>query len=256
MGSWATAVAALGLSLAGSATAEVVTVEGSFGSFSGPVAYPPESPNWTGFGPSLVNDIQINPNAPSSRPGVGIGSLTLAPGTTSVEFYNVGENHNLLMFTPAPAQNAAQGQEILIGTFTLRNGSWFGGLGEGDGLFSFTAITSSADPTLSGHTFSDSIRYRITQSAAGNTPEQNADYFWFDGRPDLGSMSVYEQFDSPIGSNIGSINLYGRIGSLIPTRLGDAQGGVFVGAVVPEPSTYALVVGVGLVVFALRRRAR
>lgn len=243
------------IACAAPAGAAPVGVIGGFSNYSGPVAYAPGSPESTGFGPSYLNSIEVSPDTPSSRPGVGLLSYNFAPGTSSVEFYNTGEVHNLLQFTPATGQSALLGEEFLIGTFTLQNGSWFGGLGEGDSLFSFSVTTSSADSALDGHTFSDVIRYKITQSAVGNTPAQNADYFLFDGRPDLGTMRVYERFDSPTGSNSGSIDLYGRIGSLVPTRFANPQGGVFISASIPEPETYAmLLAGLGMLGFAARRR--
>jgi hypothetical protein len=236
------------------AGAAAVSVAGTFSSFSGPVAYPPGSPETAGFGPSFLNAVQVVPDTPSTRAGVGLVSFNFAPGTSAIDFYNTGETHNLLEFMPAPAQDAVLGQEFLIGTFKLRNGSWFGGLGEGDSRFAFSVTTASADLALDGHTFSDVLRYRITQFAVGNTPAQNADFFYFDGRPDLGTMSVYERSDSPTGSNQGTIDLYGRIGSLTPTRLGNPGGGAFI-AQVPEPESYVmLLAGLGLLGWVVHRR--
>jgi hypothetical protein len=239
------------------AGAAPVSVVGTISSFSGPVAYPPDSPQTVGFGPSLLNGFQVVPDTPSSRAGVGLVSFDFAPGTSVVDFYNEGDRQserNRLEFIPATVENAVVGQEYLIGTFKLQNGVWFGGLGEGDSLFAFSATTVSADPALDGHTFSDVLRYRITQFAAGNTPEQNADFFYFDRRPELGTMSVYERSDSPTGSNQGTIDLYARIGSLIPTRLANPGGGAFIAAV-PEPESYAmLLAGLGLLGWVVHRR--
>lgn len=248
-------VTAIGAGVCAPATgAAPVSVIGTFSNFSGPVAYPPGTPETVGFGPSFLNDVQVTPDTPSSRSGVGLASLNFAAGTTAVDFYNTGETHNLLEFIPATVQNVVLGQEFLIGTFKLRNGSWFGGLGEGDSLFAFSVTTASADPDLDGHNFSDVVRYRITQFAVGNTPAQNADYFFFDGHPELGTMSVYERSDSPTGSNQGTIDLYGRIGSLIPTRLANPEGGAFI-ATVPEPESCAmLLAGLGLLGVVARRR--
>jgi hypothetical protein len=240
------------------ASASLITISGNFGQYIGPVGYPPGHPEYNGNGPTLFNGVQVDPTSPSSRPGVGLVTHDFAPGTSSVEFWieNAFEVRNLLQFTPAPEQDVQLGQEFLIGTFTVQNGNWLGGLSEGDPRFTFSAITSSSDPSLDGHIFSDSIEYRITQNDATNPPQDNADLFFFLGRPDLGSMSVYELFDSPIGSNLGSIDLYGRIGSLIPTRFANAQGGAFIGslpAAAPEPGISALLIA-GLAVISRRRR--
>lgn len=245
------------VTLALPASAALVTLHGSFLSFEGAVAYPPGSAGHTEFGPSYINNVQVNPTTPTARPGVGLGSLTLGPGTTTVVFHNAEETRNLLAFTPAPQQSVSSGDNLFIGTFILENGSWFGGLGEGDAMFSFQAWTVSDDPALNGHVFTDVIRYHVTQFAVGNTPQDNADVFSFVGRSDLGGMSVYEMSDSPTGSNRGSIDLYGRIGSLIPTRFDNAQGGAFIAAV-PEPSSClatALLLGVFGGAMRLRHRA-
>jgi hypothetical protein len=253
---WLSAVV-WGVACAMPASASLITLAGSFGSFSGPVAYPPSSPDWGGFGPSVINGTEVSPTSPSSRAGVGLVS-NHALGTSSVEFYDDGEAHNLLQFTPgADVDVIFLGQEFLIGTFTLQNGNWFGGLGEGDSLFTFSVTTSSSDPLFDGHTFSDTIVFHVTQFAPGNTPQQNADVFSFLGRSDLGTMSVYESSDSPTGSNIGTIDFYGRIGSLIPTRFANAAGGAFIGATVPEPGIHTLILaGLGLATFASRRRRK
>jgi hypothetical protein len=243
------------------AFAGVITISGGFGQYIGPVGYPPGTPEYNGNGPTLFNGIQVDPTSPSSRPGVGLVTHDFAPGTSSVDFFidNAGASHNLLQFTPAAPQDVQVGQEFLIGTFTIQNGNWLGGESEGDPLFTFSVITSSNDPTLDGHVFTDTIHYRITQNEATNTPQQNADRFGFEGRADLGDMSVYELLDSPIGSNIATFDLLGVIGSLIPTRFANAQGGGFIDspADAPEPGTSALLLaGLGGLGIVSRRRAR
>ncbi len=89
----------------------------------------------------------------------------------------------------------------------------------------------------------------------GINPQDDADYAFFVGRPDLGEMRVYEAA-SGLG-NTGSIELWGHIGSLIPTGFRNATGGVFLNpfAVVPEAGTIALLAA-GLLSFVAGRHRR
>ena len=94
------------------------------------------------------------------------------------------------------------------------------------------------------------------------TLRQDADYFYFVGRPDLGSISVFEKTD-PQGNpqalgNYGTIALQMRIGSLIPTALFNATGAAFVGdpvSTVPEPATICFwLAGLSALGLGVRRR--
>jgi PEP-CTERM motif len=104
-------------------------------------------------------------------------------------------------------------------------------------------------------------------------PVINADYFYLSdaaGNPLnlLGSVRVYEAAFQPSGNpgNTGSVDLYARIGSLIPVRFDNASGGAFLQpgfdtlptAAVPEPSTWAMsLVGLaGLLMWRRRQQAR
>jgi hypothetical protein len=79
----------------------------------------------------------------------------------------------------------------------------------------------------------------LTPNSTSNTPQQNADtYTLLNATGDtlnLNHMQVYELADSPTGSNMGTADLYGQIGSLDLTALSNPEGGLFLG---PPPFTY------------------
>lgn len=257
------------LSLTGLASAEVVTITAGFNEYSGAVG------NGTGVAGDLVYQSIMNgnsiapsealpglessfippdPNDPSSvGQGIGRGVVSLG-GSSSVDFYTSYYNPNdftthdgipnLIAFTPGPAANVSVGSEFLLGTFTLQNGEWWAA--SPIHQFTLEMVTHSVDPALDGKVFSDTLILNITPN--GGPPEVRADIFYFAGRPDLGSMRVLEQFD---GNNYGTVELYGKIGSLIPTRFANPTGGVFLSTStepfpipptnpVPEPGTLML----------------
>lgn len=80
----------------------------------------------------------------------------------------------------------------------------------------------------------------------------------------LGSVRVYERAYQPAGNpgNTGSVDLYARIGSLIPTRFSNPSSGAFLSASldpvtsIPEPATAAMLsLGLALLGAAARRRS-
>lgn len=111
------------------------------------------------------------------------------------------------------------------------------------------------------HTFAGTLRLNVTGPVwASPTPAEDADYFYFAERPDLGYVGVYESYNLPPGGDsFGSIELYGRIGSLIPTRFDSASGVLLASEIptapVPEPENYAMMLaGLGLLGWVGRRR--
>ncbi|MEW6684216.1 MAG: choice-of-anchor K domain-containing protein [Nitrospirota bacterium] len=256
--------------VAQAANAVPVSVIGGFTSFSGVVGAGgsfvttingsvvcPESGCDTTFGDDSFPFTSIPPfTSPISTVEFGNSTLSGFSGTTPVY---TPQTPNLLSFAPAAPQDVIAGQEFLLGTFTYANGIWFT-----DPTFGFSLTTVSSDPALNGQVFSDSLRLTITPNDFVNqTPDQNADFISFLGRPDLGSARAYELADSPTGSNLMTFDFYGRIGSLIPTRFDNAAGGGFLDpgvaieptprASVPEPGTFTLMLS-GLVgVLAYRR---
>jgi len=237
------------------------TVVGGFTRWEGDLGYTRD----TAFPVEWVrvngNDVQNNlPNVPiSPTDGVRRGQIDLSKGTTSVSWqYKIPDavpfTANLISFQGATFNGIAVGQAFKLGTFTVTNGVWFESA-DAD----LTVTTSSDQRAFNGKSFSDTLRYVVTTNRSSNTPDQNADYVYFVNRPELGEIRVYEAFDSPTGSNTGSIELWGKIGSLTPLEFRNAQGGVFAKSFaqpVPEPSTWAMTVIGLLAVGAVVRRGR
>jgi hypothetical protein len=206
---------ALVCGLAPSAEAALVSVTGGFTSFSGTVG--------SGQFVTTLNGTTVCPDAGCDQT-IGTANVAYTTPVAGIDFresqFGTLQTPNFVGFTPAAAQNVVAGDEFLWGTFTYTNGTWFD-----NPTFGFTLASVSADPTLNGHTFTDSLLVTITTNDfVNNTPAQNQDYISFVGRSDLGTFPVYELQDSPTGGNTGTIDLYGRIGSLIPTRFANPMG--------------------------------
>jgi hypothetical protein len=277
------------ISLPSWASAGSVTVTAGFNQYSGAVG------NGTGIAPdviyeSVMNDNYIapiqplpgseslfiapDPDDPSSvGQGIGLGVVPLG-GATSVFFYTDSRDSlgfltsvgiaNLLSFTPGPAVDVGVGTPFLLGTFTVQNGEWWAASPVHE--FTFEMVTHSSDPLLDGHTFSDTIIWYVTPN--GGPPDVKADYFYFAGHPELGSVRVLEASD---GDNRGTVDFYGQIGSLDPTGFANPTGGVFLDpsvdpfpippppTVVPEPSAFvawSFMIGVVGAVWTFRRQSR
>lgn len=164
---------------------------------------------------------------------------------------------NQLKFTSSGQQEvAAVGDEFLIGVISYTNGNWY----PGTSSFHVRFTTSSSNLAFNGQILDDSITQLVTPNDVGQTPLQNADFIYFTNHPGLGSVRVFDAFDSP-GNNTGTVKFYGKIGSLIPTRFADATGGATIvpsidANLVPEPSTYVLLLaGLGILVVFGRRRS-
>lgn len=268
----ALAAAALAGTLAAlPAQAALVTVSGGFTSFSGPVG----EGNVPFVGADTLTFVNGNTVAPQTAigtipgqppeftqfPEVGNATVNFASPVQAVDFWTstgaTVSTHNLVQFTPAaPQEVAAPGIDFLLGTLTLTNGTFWGGRGN----HSF-GITVEASGGLGVHTFSDTLIYVITSNVAD--PALAADAFYFLNHPELGSMRVGEARDGP---NTGTVDLYGKIGSLTPTLLDNPTGGVFLSPdippppptpipAVPEPAT-ALLFAAGMGALAATRRRR
>lgn len=239
-----------------------VSVTGGFTGFSGVVG--DGDPNSV---QNFLNNQLICPAGGCSTGVNGFATTTFAM-TPAVDFFVkelafngqkdevVEDIHNLVQFTPAPAVNVGLGTEFKLGTFTLANGIWTGNRAD----FAFQLTSVSSDPALDGFTFDGVVRMQITQNTG--TPQQNGDMFSLisssDGLAILpGPVFVYELSDSPVGTNIGTVDLYGRIDSLVPTRLANPTGGAYFYQPVsaPEPSALVLL-GSGLLMVFRKKRNR
>ncbi len=231
----------------GNAFASLVTT-GEFSRWFGDVGDPAV---WEVY----VNDVLVPNNLPDLN-GFPQGELALAAGTTSVEFKNrqVGfvdfNTPSLIAFTGTTQPNpVSTNDQFLLGTLSLTNGIFFFQAGA-----DITVSTASDDIAFDGKFFNDTLQYIVTPNN-GISHADDADYAFFVGRPDLGQVRVYEAA-SGLG-NTGSIELWGRVGSLIPTAFRNATGGVFVNPLtaVPEPGIVSLL-AVGFLSVAAGRRRR
>ena len=250
--------------VASNAQAGLVSVSGGFTSlssdFQGNVA------------PTYVNGVQVCPPAPAGCDASDGLNQYLFPATTqTVDFYQIYQGteftHNVIEFTPASPQTVSgPGVPFLLGTFTIANGIW-----TEDADLGFTLTTFSPDDSaLSKQIFTGFVHLSLTLNDSTD-PNANADIYYLTdtkgqtlsdpntGSP-LGSIRIYELSDSPTGSNIGTVDLNGMIGSLDLTSLSNPTGAAFLNPTyaplpTPEPSTL-LLLGSALGLAGLRRFTR
>lgn len=249
--------------------AGLVKTEAGFSDYSGPLGRLPTALDYlvdtyfvvNGGTPHLqapTTPYAVGPAAGDSRAGTGFVDLSkdlALPPATSVEFYyglwgdttGSGFVRNVLSFTNSSA-TVDVGDIFKIATLNIKNGNWLVGDGTKNvpATISFTVQTESGIPALNGHVWSDTLIYE-NRSVYKGSDEDNADIFSFINSPVLGSFAVYDNLS-------GSIDIMGRIGSLTPMYLANPSGGVFL-APVPEPESYAMLVGgLGLLFVTKRRR--
>ncbi len=254
--------------------ADPVTITGQLTTFQSAL-------NQTGNGDGTVNGVslEIDPSRPPNTYPNAFNALypqsktvQFAAGTLGAQFEYTSfigtpdASPNRISFAAASMADVNVGDTFKVGTFTLTNGFWYPAA-----VIGFEITTHSLNPALDNKTFEGSINVVVTNNLISVTdPVINADYFYLSdaaGNPvdALGSVRVYEAAFQPSGNpgNTGSVDLYARIGSLIPMRFDNATGGAFLqqsfdtlpAAAVPEPSTWAMsLVGLGGLL-AWRRRA-
>lgn len=291
------AVAAL-CAVAAPSSAITIDIAGGFTNFYTPYAYSHYQEGQESL-ESYVNGQQLCPENLNHDPTVACqvagqasvdfeyadasGNLIGAP-VQSVEFhalYNDGTTStvwtpNVVSFAPATGQQVTgfgASNPFLLGTLTFSNGIWTvpAGTGAVSPLamlsFNLTAVTDDAALNqLYDFEVSGTLQLMGTGNSAANTPEQNADYLFYTGDPELGSIRAYELADSPTGSNTVSVDIYGYLDSLHILRFADATGGGFIGTgtgadpspvPVPEPATTSLLaLGVAGLFGARLRRGR
>lgn len=225
----------------GAASAGVVTTEASFNRFvSGAL----------GAGSLYVTRVNGQNVTPAGGNEVIPIDVDLPAGTTSVTYETQIPDFfvppvNRVGFRASPSLETPSlpvGTELLLGELSLSNGSWSAALAS----IAFT-VTVRLDGDAVG-TWSDVLEHR---TLVGATPEENADSFGFRDHPALGTVRVLE-------AGTAFVQIYGRIGSLVPTRFGTVSGdGFLVGATgtVPVPATLLLALA-ALGVAALARPCR
>ena len=269
--------------LAGPAHAGLVDIVGGFRGYEGPLQTPNGRPNGlqsTFSTPDLTFPASPTDPIPGcvgcARVGIGLGVAGFyggpIPMPQRVEFYQDRPvdppPRNVIAFAPATGTSVQVGDTFKLGTFTLTNGGWLGGFP--DGQFEIQLHTVSATPALDGHYMDVHVGFHVTtglsadERVASAEPADNADYFYIAEHPEFGYVGVYEsepQLQPPGGSNTGTIDFYGRMGSLIPTGFANPQGVLLLPSIpvvassVPEPAGWAsLLAGLAVVGGLARRR--
>jgi hypothetical protein len=171
---------------------------------------------------------------------------------------------NVVAFQAAAPAIVNVGEVFKVGTLSYTNGFWYPFARVG-----LRVDVSSDVAALNGHSFQGSIVVAVSAPEPYlPDPVANADYFYLEDvngpLTSLGSVRVYEFDVQPPGNpgNTGTVDLYARIGSLLPTRFDNPSAGAFLSPslaplpAVPEPSTHALMLGgMALLGWLARRRA-
>ena len=254
-----------------SARAGMVTTSLTFKTFN--TGYPPDSlssltPSTSAGVMSLLGDgtVQDYQNYGiidwvSSYNSSFYSSVSWEYGSDFTPLPPLNRESNAIDFIPADPSDVKPGDDFKLGTFSVKNGYWYSTGTVADVTFQVT--THSDVPSLDGHTFDGT--WRMFVFAPGDTdPVNNADYFYLLERPDLGSIRVFETYAQPADNPgcIGSVDLYARIGSLVPSGFANPTAGAFLSpmpgspaAVVPEPSTFWLL-SMSLGLLPLKRLVR
>ena len=151
---------------------------------------------------------------------------------------------NSIEFSPVKNVSVSEGEVFKLGTFSVTNGSWFAATSGADGItrIGFSITTKSEDSLVDGHFFLGFLSY---ESVFGSAP----DHYWIENAPELGFFTVE---DYP-GQNVGTVDLYGHIGSLHLNYFANPTGGAAIPSSVPTSGTLSLA-GTGLLLLLSRRR--
>ncbi len=284
------------------------TVNFTFTQFSGPaqLTFPPGL-----FGPSdpgsrvtgtvngqlplLGASVSVNP--PTNPITWELGTLDLSgtpSGTVTLiadPVFDPPQSHNIFSWAPAAFSNVAVGQNFTLGTLTFQNGSWFGAAGNPANnqvtTLEFRVTTTSGDGALFNQVRNLALVHVANAPFPNDTTTlagQQAAADWvslldLDTGTTLNSFRVFDLNQTPAGfTNVGTVDLIGRFGSLDIVGFANAQGGFITptgaqlppvvpgggggGGVgtppaVPEPASWAmLIAGFGLIGAAQRRRRK
>lgn len=198
----------------------------------------------------------------------GPAGMELAPGTQRVEWqvqpiYFPAWDRNVVTFVPGGPHEitSVPTDPFLFGTLTFENGSWSSAYTELSFNLTFVADEAWANQAYDFE-YSSNLIVQGTTNSASNTPEQNADFIYLADDPQLGSLRAYELFDSPTGSNIVSVQIWGYLASVHPDAFSNVSGAGFIDAgtelepnPVPEPGTLGLL-ALGLAGLGLGRRRK
>jgi hypothetical protein len=161
---------------------------------------------------------------------------------------------NLIGFEAATFENIEIGESFKLGTFTYQNGQVISPF-----ELSFSLETVSDDDGFT-QDYEGTLVFDTTSNnpAINPTPSERADYFHIKEETDMEGVWVYEtnEVDPDSGTsllNLGTVELWGRIGSIELDEFKNPTGGAFLAAVpnntIPEPTTIFLF-GLGLLSFA------
>lgn len=249
---WMLVTAALAAGQPDSVLAAEVSFSGGFTRYSGPLG---QTTFFSEIGPEpwVLAPPVTAPQGPTDFGGVGSGEVLFPSFSSGVSFSRLDTPSkpsslaNTLLFKPAAARAVNVGDEFVIGSFTFTNGGWFGDYP--DSFFSFKVTTHSSDPGLDGHTYAGRLQLKITagcdRPSTCDTSDPleiatlNADYFWIEEHPEASPqfVGVYDNDFLPGNgaSNVGSVDLRVKIGSLIPLGFTNPTGGALILNEVPEP---------------------
>jgi hypothetical protein len=169
-------------------------------------------------------------------------TISLPASSSSVDFtYDASKVGfvplpNNFSFTAGADVTVNPGVPFTLGSISFTNGQWFylAELG-----VHFTATPVGGGPV---NEFYDTIQLVTNSPPGASTPFQQADYFYLAGHPELGSVRVFDAFSQPAGNpgSTGTVDFLAQIGSLDPVAFRATNPAAFVSGVVPEQSSWAL----------------